>query len=112
MATGHSPYPDPRDWIDSEWDQDERDATWFYFASGRLFRTCMRYSKCRVCGENNGSVEYTDGTYVWPEGLAHYIYEHAVRLPDELVGHARQRIDAVEDVQPAPEWWLDATSKK
>ena len=32
MATGHPPYPDPRDWIDSEWDQDERDATWFYFA--------------------------------------------------------------------------------
>lgn len=25
---------------------------------------------------NNGAVEYTDGTYVWPEGLAHYIYDH------------------------------------
>lgn len=104
-----SKYPDPRDWVDTEWDEDERDATWFYFASGTLFRTFMGYSPCRICGENNGAVEYTDGTYVWPAGLAHYLYHHAVRLPDELVAHARARLDAIEDRPVASDWWSAAT---
>ncbi len=107
-----SPYPDPRDWVDPDWDADERDATWFYFASGTLFRTFMGYSPCRICGQNNGAVEYTDGTYVWPEGLAHYIYDHALRLPDEVVAHARRRLSEVEGLDPVPDWWLEATAKK
>lgn len=106
-----SVYPDPRNWVDAEWDEVERDATWFYFATGTLFRTYMGYSPCRFCGINNGAVEYTDGTYVWPEGLAHYIYDHAVRLPDELVRHARERLDTLEARDVAPDWWVRATAK-
>ncbi|MEI5673196.1 MULTISPECIES: hypothetical protein [unclassified Nocardioides] len=106
-----SAFPDPRDWVDPGWDQDERDATSYYFAAGTLFRTFMGYSPCRICGVDNGVVEYTDGTYVWPEGLAHYIDEHAVRLPDVLVAHARERLNAVEDREAAPDWWLTATAK-
>ena len=105
-----SDYPDPRHWIDPAWDEEERDATWFYFASGALFRTYMGFSRCRICGEDNGSVEYTDGTYVWPEGLANYIHDHAVRLPGELVAHARQRLATVEGREAVPEWWLGATA--
>jgi hypothetical protein len=107
-----SDYPDPREWVDPEWDEDERHATWFYFASGTLFRTFMGFSLRRICGQNNGAVEYTDGTYVWPEGLAHYIYDHAVRLPDELVAHARRRLGAVEGREVVSEWWVGATAKK
>ena len=107
-----SEYPDPRDWIDPDWDEDERHATWFYFASGTLFRTFMGYSSCRICGESNGAAEYTDGTYVWPEGLAHYIYDHALRLPDELIAHARRRLNAVEGLDVAPDWWVQATHEK
>jgi len=106
-----SDYPDPHDWIDTEWDEDERHATWFYFATGTLFRTYMGYSPCRICGINNGAVEYTDGTYVWPEGLAHYILDHAVRLPNQLVRHAQERLDALESREVAPVWWVAATAK-
>lgn len=35
-----------------------------------------------------GSQDLTDGVWVWPEGLAHYVARHGVRLPDEFVGHA------------------------
>lgn len=107
-----SPYPDPRDWIDPDWDEVERDRTWFYFVSGTLFRAFMGYSPCRICGENNGAVEYTDGTYVWPEGLAHYVYDHAVRLPDVVVSHARRRLRDVEGLDPDTDWWVEATAKK
>lgn len=108
----HSEYPDPRDWIDPDWDADERDATWFYFANGTLYRTAMGYSPCRICGKNNGAVEYTDGTYVWPEGLAHYLYDHAVRLPEQLVDHARARLAAIESQSLVPDWWIAATAER
>ncbi|MFN8022238.1 MAG: hypothetical protein U0Q03_11985 [Acidimicrobiales bacterium] len=42
---------------------------------------CMGYSMCRICGARNGSGERTNGQFVWPEGLGHYVREHAVRLP-------------------------------
>jgi hypothetical protein len=71
----------------------------------------MGYSRCRICGKDNGAAEYTDGTYVWPEGLAHYIYDHAVRLPDELVAHACQRLSSVEGRDVASDWWVAATAK-
>ena len=36
-----------------------------------------------------GSREYTDGTFVWPEGLPHYVEHHQVRLPQEAIDHIR-----------------------
>ena len=34
-----------------------------------------------------GRGELTDGVYMWPEGLAHYLEKHNVRLPQEFVDH-------------------------
>lgn len=102
-----APLPDPHDLIDDQWDPDERDAAWFYFANGTLFRTFMGHSPCRICGQDNGAVEYTDGTYVWPEGLAHYIEAHNVRLPDALIRHAVARLNTMETVDPTTDWWAD-----
>src|SRR3954447_42667 len=104
----HPEYPDPHSWVDEELDEDERHQTWFYFASGTMLRTFMGQSPCRICGVNNGAVEYTDGFYVWPEGLAHYIYDHAVRLPQQLVDHAATRLDASESQEISTSWWLSA----
>ncbi len=112
LGDSASPYPDPNDWVDDDWDEGERHATWFYFASGTLFRTFMGYSSCRICGENNGAVEYTDGTYVWPEGLGHYILDHAVRLPRELIVHAHRRLDAAEGRDVASDWWVGAATRE
>lgn len=39
----------------------------------------------------NGSAELTDGKhFVWPQGLAHYVEAHDVRLPDEVVAIAER----------------------
>ena len=35
-----------------------------------------------------GCTELTDGVWVWPVGLAHYVEHHDVRLPDEFAAHA------------------------
>jgi hypothetical protein len=50
-----------------------------------LYVAAGGWSSCRFCGAANGSVELTDGEhFVWPEGLAHYVSDHDVRLPDAV----------------------------
>lgn len=70
----------------------------------------MGLSPCRLCGRQTGAMEYTDGTFVWPEGLAHYVDEHAVRLPKRVVEHALRRVQAIEDEPVDTEWWRDQAS--
>ena len=103
----NSDYPHPSDWVDWDWDRDERSVVGGYLSSGTLFRAYMGLSPCRICGRPNGAAEYTDGIYVWPEGLAHYVDEHAVRLPAEVVAHAMSRSDVLEDANVSEAWWLD-----
>lgn len=43
-----------------------------------------RFKNC-VKGEHNGSGDATDGVWGWPDGLAHYVECHDVRLPAEFV---------------------------
>jgi hypothetical protein len=89
--------PDPADFVDALWDESERDTVSQYLAGGTITRTSLGFSSCRLCGVQNGSVEYSDGTYLWPQGLGHYVEEHAVRLPDEVVRHATTRLQELED---------------
>ena len=37
---------------------------------------------------DNGSREFTDGTWLWPEGFSHYVENHQVRPPAEFVAWA------------------------
>lgn len=104
-------YPDPRDLVDPAWDQEERDVVGTYLANGTISRTYMGYSPCRICGQNNGATEFTDGVFAWPAGLAHYVDEHGVRLPQEFVEHAVARLDAIEALVPDTTWWVTATRR-
>lgn len=53
----------------------------------------MGPSRCSLCGIANGNAEFTDSTYLWPEGLANYVLEHPVRLPREVLDHVGPRGD-------------------
>lgn len=47
-------------------------------------------ARCRLgCEPPIGGRELTDGEWVWPEGLAHYVEAHGVRLPEDLVATMR-----------------------
>jgi hypothetical protein len=80
-------WPDPRAFIDPGWDEGERRVVSRYLKSGRGFTAFGGPSWCRLCDSDTGSIEVTDGTFDWPEGLIHYVDEHCVRLPDEFVAH-------------------------
>jgi hypothetical protein len=83
-------WPDVRDFVDPGWDLSERQAVGEWLQAGELFVAFLGYSECRFCGIRNGSVELTDGVYLWPAGLAHYLSDHDVRLPNRIVKHALQ----------------------
>ena len=96
-------WPDVHAFVESATvaDPEERRAVLEYLRSGTEFVAAAGFSMCRICGAANGSTELTDGIhFVWPEGLAHYVDAHSVRLPDEVV--------AVAAAGPAPPVDLDA----
>lgn len=49
----------------------------------------MGYSKCRLCGELNGTKTIYDETFAWPEGLKHYIEKHGVKPSAAFTLHVR-----------------------
>lgn len=64
-----------------------------YLRAGKTLVTFPEASFCRFdCGETAmGTKDLTDGRYVWPEGLAHYVERHGVRLPEAFVAHVQER---------------------
>jgi hypothetical protein len=100
---GEVVWPDPEAFIDLSWDAGERARVVSYLQAGTVLRRFFGYSTCRVCGIANGDAELSDGTYMWPDGLAHYLSEHGVRLPTAFVEHAMTSGSA----SPAPVPGLD-----
>jgi hypothetical protein len=118
----HSAYepdwPDPRDFIDSRWNDQERNLVASYLEQGDVPWVEAGLSTCRLCGKSNGSAELTDGVFLWPEGLAHYVRDHSVRLPDEVISHMTERPSEMVTVprgfSPSDvdeEWWRSQRGK-
>lgn len=102
---GAEGWPDPHKFVDSSWDADEREVVVDYLGRGFVVRAYMGYSPCRICGRDNGSLELSDGVYVWPEGLAHYLADHEVRPPGPFVSHALAMMEAFESAGRDESWW-------
>lgn len=96
--------PDPLDFVDNDWDSDERAKVVAYLQAGETFESWRGSSWCRFegiegkgrqrppCtqGQGMGYKCLTDGTYVWPQGFAHYIECHGVKPPQEFIDHVRR----------------------
>lgn len=103
-------WPDVRDFIDEAMDEDEKIDVGVYLGNGLVARAFMGYSPCRLCEKTNGSLELTDGVYIWPEGLAHYVLDHHVRLPHEFAAHVQARAELSDDVRVDESWWRSVES--
>lgn len=105
-----SEYPDAAALVDTSWDVDEREDIAIYLRHGLVARAYMGYSPCRLCDkQDNGNLELTDGVYLWPEGLAHYVAEHSVRLPQEFVEHTYRMEESLQRAEVDEGWWLGRT---
>jgi hypothetical protein len=87
--------PDPRELVEATLDSEIRSRVASYLKCGRIHGYGFGYSYCRFqCGTPDrmmGSTDLTDGAWVWPEGLWHYVEVHSVRLPHKFIEHLRQR---------------------
>jgi len=109
--------PDPAWFIDASWSADERGRVKQYLAQGHRINYWMGFSWCRFrCGISTsamGACDLTDGTYCWPEGLAHYVSTHNLRPPEQIVRHIlNQSAFPTQQAQQVPEfsemdltWW-------
>lgn len=56
-----------------------------------------------------GSADLSDGTYLWPEGLAHYVEKHHVRLPAEFVKHVLEEPARSASAKVSSDFTVDAS---
>jgi hypothetical protein len=79
--------PDPRQLVVA-WDRDEQANVVAYLRAGHMAAVSGTARRCCFgCPGGNGSQWLWDGVFLWPEGLAHYIAEHSVGLPDDFLRH-------------------------
>ena len=88
-------YPDPSMLVDPNWLSQEKALLVAYLRADYAIRGSWGYSWCRFqCGIHDsamGSMDYSDGVWIWPHGLPHYVECHGIVLPDEFVNHARSQ---------------------
>lgn len=62
-----------------------------YLRDAHVLERSRGWSWCRLrCGAPDGQMEntdVTDGIWVWPAGLTHYVVVHGLQLPGEFVAH-------------------------
>jgi len=87
--------PDPRELADPAWYGDgwaERIAGWL--DRGQVVEKWLGDSYCRFGCEKAamGSKDLSDGIYLWPEGLSHYVRVHGVVLPRKFIRHILEQM--------------------
>jgi hypothetical protein len=105
-------FPDPAKFEDKNWNLDEKIKTIQHLKNGKSVSNYMGISWCRFrCGENNmGSSCLTDGKYLFPEKLIHYIEKHNTRLPIEFINHVLnyEKFEILADLREYEvdyNWW-------
>ena len=96
--------PDPSTLVDLDWQGHCEHLDWILsYIQGKLYDVVflesyeLGYSYCRfqTCPSTNpkdlGACTLTDGTYVWPEGLYHYVTLHHVKPPDDFLAFIESR---------------------
>lgn len=109
-------FPPPQE-LEAKWDADSRMKVINYLNLGRLLTHFRGLTWCRYyCDKPMGSRELTDGTWAWPEDLAHYVQDHNVQLPEELIETACDDVpkcrDAVDVLQRTEvSYWIEWSTK-
>lgn len=107
--------PSHLDHTDPGWQENERSLAIIHLQKGIEVFTWKGFSWCRFgCGipyEMMGNRDLSDGTYIWPEGLPHYLAKHSVRLPDTFIEHIRHFKGPVPEINPYNvsvdfNWWI------
>lgn len=91
---GAKKYIHPSIIIDSTWHNEDKAKIIGYLKQGIPFWHDLGYSFCRFedgpPDDQMGSMDLTDGIWLWPEGLYIYVEKFNIRLPDEFYDHMKE----------------------
>lgn len=89
---------------------DVRERVARYLRAGGYGRGFRGFSWCRFFCDCDrrvmGTKELTDGEWIWPEGLVHYVEAHGIILPEEFI----ERVLKLGSPPPAPDLQPDPLS--
>jgi hypothetical protein len=78
--------------IDPSWEPDDKGGLMSYVAQAPVVLTASPSSRCLLCpSEVPTSCWQSDGVWLWPKSLTHYLYWHSVVLPEQFVEHIRNQ---------------------
>lgn len=108
--------PHPKQFVDETWGEQEKQAVISRLKSSyALPYPYAGKSWCRFnCGETEmGNRDFSDGIYLFPEGLVHYLEHHAVKLPkstiETMLTNPIKKYNFESDFSVDIDWW--ATQK-
>ncbi len=88
-------FPNPAMLTNAHRTATERNSLLAYLRLGRTYAQWRGLSYCRLkCGADYadmGSRCLTDGIWIWPEGLSHYVECHEIALPSEFIRTMKRR---------------------
>lgn len=112
-------WPDPKNFVCDLSSLDKQKILDYFESAVQMPYAAAGVSRCRFCGKDLGSGELTDGMFLWPEGLPHYVLEHSVKLPDEFLEQAlgNTKIDSnlnldLGNLEVDTEWWESKKNDK
>lgn len=108
----HRDFPDPSMLTDHVWDQSVQKDVVDYLQSGFIAGIWAGHASCRLCGAHLGYRDLSDGEFVWPEGLDHYVSIHSVWLPESFVAHVRSTLDALDRAERTSTWWVASVTSR
>ena len=93
--------------IDLAWLPEDRDKLIFYLEHAPCVGAASLMTECLLCDKRIPvSSHNSDGKWVWPTSLSHYLRAHFVVLPDRFADDIRQRNYAPPSDVPGPNWAL------
>lgn len=96
-------FPHPERFVDDNLDSTLTGNIIDYLESGNV---CVQWRglshcrfNCKTPSIDMGSKDLTDGYWVWPEGLSHYVDKHFVALPKEFIIYVEKNSWAVPNIK-------------
>ncbi len=112
LSSENDIWPDPKDFVSAMLPLDKQKILSYFESAIQMPYAAGGVSKCRFCDKGVGNREFTDGKFLWPEGLPHYVDDHSVKLPDEFLEQTLKEILispdlelSLEKLEVDIEWW-------
>lgn len=108
--------PEVGDFVDPAWAPSDKNKLIEYISDSPIIMCTSWSERCKLC-EASIPVEtyHSDGHWLWPDSLVHYLCNHDVMLPSHLVDHIRKteyspptEVQRPKHELPWPESWIPA----